>query len=262
VNVEKELHLRSACRFDLNMPDIILPQIFSDHDEIRSGMSTRLGSPSRTGFEMNLSYHRGDDTRAVTNNREIFFSQIGIDTKWLAVPFQCHSTEVLRVDTPGEYQNYDALITDQKHVAVAVTVADCVPILLFDPVNKVIGAVHAGWKGTAHSIGMCAVSSMMKEYGTNPAKLLVFIGPSAGVCCYEVSEDVAVMFRNKIVSSDNNKVFIDLKQENSQNLQEAGVLAANIEISSYCTICDPVLFHSHRRNGSKAGRMMAAICLI
>ncbi len=89
----------------------------------------------------------------------------------------------------------------------------------------------------------------------------VFIGPSAGLCCYEVGEEVAVKFENKIVSYKNMKVFIDLKKENALQLQKHGLTNGNMEISKHCTICEKQLFHSYRRDGKHTGRMMAVICL-
>lgn len=241
---------------------IILPKIFSGILNVRSGMSTKIGKESNTEFEMNLSYNVGDDPMRVGRNRKIFFEQVGISEHDLAIPLQCHSNNVLKVDTQGEYRESDALITNTTHVALVVTVADCVPILLFDPINKVIGAVHAGWRGTVGLVVKRAVEKMKTEYRTDSAQMLAYIGPSAGVCCYEVGGEVAVMFGNKVVPYDNKKIFIDLKKENTHQLQQQGVLESNIEVSTSCTICEKELFHSYRRDGRNSGRMMAVICMI
>jgi polyphenol oxidase len=244
-----------------NVP-VILPKLFSGFPELKSGMSTRLGSRSRTGFEMNLSLNVGDDPSAVMENRKRFFSQVGVKVDRLAVPLQCHSNEVFKADLPGEYQKCDALITNLRNVALAITVADCVPVLLFDPIRHAVGAVHAGWKGTAHSIVERAITKMKEEYGTNPENLLVFVGPSAGSCCYEVGEEVAVMFRKKIVPYGTGKILLDLKEENRRQLQHQGIPAGNIEVNESCTICEKEMFHSYRRDGARSGRMMAVICII
>ena len=228
---------------------------------MRSGMSTKIGDTSRHGFEMNLSYNVGDDPVNVEMNRKSFLSLLGISSSELAIPHQSHSENVRKVDTPGEYENCDALITDTTGVALLVTVADCVPILLFDPIQNVIGVVHAGWRGTANAIVQRAVYKMQEEFKTNAENMLVFIGPSAGACCYEVSEEVAVKFANKIVPYNSIKIFVDLKKENASQLKQLGVVTGNIEISVHCTICEKQLFHSFRRDGKSAGRMMAVICL-
>jgi YfiH family protein len=225
-------------------------------------MSTRLGAKIDNSFGMNFSYKVGDKTSIVTKNRKIFFSQLGISLSELAIPHQCHSDIVRRVDAPGEYYKCDGLITNIQHVALVITIADCVPILLYDPIQKAIGAIHAGWKGTASSIVERAVERMKQEYKTDPSHLLAFIGPSAGVCCYEVGEEVAVMFGNKVVTYHSKNAFIDLKEENKLQLQEQGVQGRNIEVSKHCTICEKQLFHSYRRDGKKAGRMIATICIM
>ena len=240
---------------------VIAPKIFSGYPEIRSGMSTKLGRKSQAGFEMNLSYKVGDDPATVEINRATFFSQFEIYNSEVAIPLQFHSANVCRVDKPGEYNNCDALITNASGVALVITVADCVPILLFDPIQKVIGIVHAGWKGTANAIVKRAIYKMQEEFKTETENVLAFIGPSAGVCCYEVSEEVAVKFENKIVPYDKAKIFVDLKKENAFQLQRQGVVPGNIEISELCTICEKQLFHSYRRDGKSAGRMMAVIYL-
>jgi hypothetical protein len=240
---------------------IIVPKIFSGYPNVRSGMSTKKGGGKNTGFEMNLSYLVGDEPEKVEVNRTAFFSQFGISKNELAVPLQSHSDNVRRVEVPGEYENCDGLMTNARGLSLVVTIADCVPILLFDPINNVIGAVHAGWRGTAKSIIKKALIAMQEEYNIGIKEVRAFIGPSAGLCCYEVSEEVAVKFANKIVSYDTTKAFIDLKKENALQLQEQGLVPGNIEVSKHCTICEKQLFHSFRRDGKRAGRMMALICL-
>jgi len=261
VSEEQEQSLKSGFPSKRDHLRIISPQIFADVSEIRAGMSTKLESdPDRT-FGMNLSYRVGDDPSLVKKNRDAFFARMDIVESELAVPLQCHSQRVLRVDKPGEYEGCDALVTNQMHLALAVVVADCVPLLLVDPVHHAVGAVHAGWRGTAGKIVPRAVEKMKTEYQTDPEQLKVFIGPSAGKCCYEVGEEVAVMFGDKLVSYSKKKYFLDLKGENEAQLRQQGVDARNIEMSDSCTICERQVFHSYRRDGKSSGRMMAVIYL-
>jgi polyphenol oxidase len=261
VEKQPERRLKYDFQYEENN-GIILPQIFRNNPELSAGMSTILDGECKSAYGMNLSYNVGDDPSNVKRNRDLFYSRLHISGEQLAIPLQCHSDTVLKIDTPGEYGQCDALITNVKRIALVVTVADCVPILLFDPVNKAIGAVHAGWRGTAGQIVKRTVVKMTSEYQTDPSRLLAFIGPSAGVCCYEVGEEVAVMFKNKIVSYSGNSVFVDLKEENKLHLQQEGTLVDHIEVSKFCTICEKELFHSFRRDGKKSGRMMATICMI
>lgn len=197
---------------------VIVPKIFSEYPEVRSGMSTKLGGKNRDSFEMNLSYNVGDDPAIVEMNRATFFSQFGISNSELAIPLQSHSENICSVNTPGEYEDCDALITNTKGLALIITIADCVPILLFDPIQNAIGVVHAGWRGTANAIVKRALYKMKEEFRTDIKNVLAFIGPSAGVCCYEVSEEVAVKFKNKIVPYNKTKAFVDLKKENAFQL--------------------------------------------
>jgi YfiH family protein len=262
VSVGKERRLKSGFQSDREDMTVILPKIFSGISKVRAGMSTRIGNESDAEFGINLSYNVGDNPTRVGRNRRIFFAQVGISEHDLAIPVQCHSNNVLKVDTPGEYRECDALITNTIHVALVVTVADCVPILLFDPINRAVGAIHAGWRGTIGLIVKRAVEKMKAEYSTDPAQMLAYIGPSAGVCCYEVGGEVAVMFGNKVVPFNKKKTFLDLKKENMFQLMQLGVLASNFEVSSSCTICERKMFHSFRRDGRKAGRMMAVISMM
>jgi polyphenol oxidase len=259
VNIEKGRRLKSDFLSHNAAMSIIRPEIFLSNSEVLAGMSTKMGVGSNDGFGMNMSYKVGDDPVNVEKNRKRFYSRFGISENNLAVPLQCHSNNVLRIDSPGEYSDCDALITNAKLLALAVTVADCVPILLFDPMTKIIGAVHAGWRGTGEKIVQRTIEKMKAEYHTDPAHIHVFIGPSAGVCCYEVGGEVAVMFIDKTVPYKK-KMFLDLKKENMDQLVQLGVFERNIEVSTSCTICEKELFHSFRRDGKKAGRMMAFIC--
>ena len=239
---------------------IIRPAIFSQDTAIRSAMSTKRGHVDDSSSEINHSRSGGPFPKEEWS-RKSFVGFFGITEQELAVPRQTHSGNVRTVERPGEYENCDALITNVPHVAVIVVVADCVPILLYDPVHVAIGAVHAGWRGTVQGIVRNAIEKMHADFKSEPVDIHAFIGPSAGVCCYEVGEEIAVKFNNKIVSCSHSKVFVDLKMENADQLRQGGLEPGNIEISKHCTICEDSLFHSFRREGKNAGRMTAFICL-
>ncbi len=233
--------------------EIIIPNIFKEMPELNAAISTKLLDEEET--------FATKDSKDAEKINVKFLSRLNLTEKQLAIPKQSHSNNVVNVNTPGKYSECDALITDRKRLALAVSVADCVPILLYDPIKKVIGAVHAGWKGTASKIVKRTIEKMKIEFNASPENLFVFIGPSAGACCYEVGEGVAVMFDNKNVYLHGKKMFVDLKGENKLQLEESGVVSEKIEVSSQCTICEERLFHSYRRDGKKAGRMKAIIYL-
>jgi hypothetical protein len=208
---------------------------------------------------MNLSFNVGDDPANVRRNRDIFFGALGISPGQVAIPRQVHGTSVRRVDGPGDYQETDALISSERGLFLCISVADCVPILLFDPVRNAVGAVHAGWRGTASAIALAAVEAMHAGFGTLPADLIASIGPSAAGCCYRVGADVASRFPPAFVRVERGESYVDLKGVNRDQLLNAGLRPGNVELSPYCTISDSLLFHSYRRDGAKSGRMMGVI---
>jgi YfiH family protein len=210
---------------------------------------------------MNLSFRVGDDPGNVAANRGIFFGSLGIPLDRLVLPGQVHGDSVKRAERPGEYPETDGIICRTPGVYLCVSVADCVPILLHDPRTGACGAVHAGWKGTAATIVSKAVRLLVSTYGVHPSDLLAYIGPSASTCCYAVGSDVAGRFVPEAVRDHEGETFVDLKKANRRQLLESGLLPRRIETSPFCTISDSTLFHSHRRDALKSGRMMAVMGL-
>jgi len=198
----------------------------------------------------------------VEENRRRFFGSLGVDPQRLAVPHQCHSDNILFVTHPGEYDSCDGLLTIAPNLPLVITVADCLPVVLFDSGKGVLGHVHAGWRGTAASIVRKAVTMMSNDFGSSPGTMVAYLGPSAGVCCYEVGEEVADRFLPSQLETRDGKLFLDLKKANMDQLLECGLQLRNIEVSTFCTICTPELFHSYRRNRDKSGRMMAVVNIV
>jgi len=209
---------------------------------------------------MNLSFSVGDEEKNVRENRKRFFAEVDIPLTRIALPKQIHSDIVRIVTEPAEYEACDALITKEKNLFLVITIADCLPILLFDPVTSSIGIVHAGWRGSEMRILSKVVRVLSSEFGVLSKNLLAYVGPSAGVCCYEVGEEVAEKFDMKYLDrTKGTKPHLDLKQFNKDLRLEAGIQKKNIEVSPDCTICKPELYHSYRRDKEKSGRMMAGI---
>jgi polyphenol oxidase len=224
-------------------------------------MSTRLGGVSPEPFGMNLSLRVGDDQKNVGENRAIFFGSLGFDHRSIVYPHQSHSDNIQVVAQPGEFESCDGTITASTNLPLVVTIADCVPVALFEPTKGVVGLVHAGWRGTAQSIVSKAIEIMRERFGTSPVDLVAFLGPSAGGCCYEVGPEVAEAFSEIHLEHRGKAMFLDLKRANVDQLLGSGLNPQNIEVSEFCTICNPSLFHSHRRDKERSGRMMAAIVL-
>jgi len=241
---------------------IINSTLLSRYSALRCGISTRQGGVGRDRYKLNLSFNVGDVLSNVRKNREIFFSKLDINQNQLAIPKQVHQDSVKRVFKPGVYKSCDALVTNEAGIFLVVTIADCLPILLYDPEIKSIGIVHAGWRGSMLRILEKTIRCMNIEFSSKTKNIITFIGPSVGVCCYEIGEEVARKFDSKyLIRRDNGNIHLDLKGFNKDILMLQGVSKQNIEISDYCTICNPNLFHSYRREGKKSGRMMAVIGL-
>jgi len=177
---------------------------------------------------------------------------------------QIHSDRIERVDGGRGYLGEgDALVTDRPGVLIGVRTADCVPILIADPERQTVAAVHAGWRGTVEGIAVKAVSRLTHEYGSKPEDLHAALGPSIGPCCYEVGPEVAARFRPWLSDlPDGKRVHLDLTEVTQRQLTQAGLNTANIYAGSPCTHCRPSELHSYRRDGPKAGRMIAAIGIL
>ena len=241
---------------------LIHSEKLSGYPSVRFAMSTRIGGVSPEPLGMNLSYRVGDDPANVAENRRRLFGALGFTESGSAIPHQCHSSNVQIISAPGEYQACDGLITGIVGLPLVVTVADCLPIVLFEPKSRAIGLVHSGWRGTTQGIGAEAVGLMTKHWGVTGSEIVAYLGPSAGVCCYEVGGDVAQLFSLDEIEQRNDRLYLDLKKSNVAQLIGCGIKPGNIEVSPLCTICNPQLFHSHRRDRNKSGRMMAAVSLV
>ncbi len=241
---------------------ILKADCFKNFPSIQFGMSTRNGGMSPEPFGMNLSFSVGDAEENVRRNRELFFGALEIRLDELATQRQIHSGDVQVVRQPGNYHDCDAMITGQPRVFLCVSVADCVPVFLFDEKNKVVAGIHAGWRGTKAGIVSNSINLMKKEFGSDPAKIVAYIGPSASACCYEVGGEVASEFMSEFVIPRNGKVLLDLKAANAAQLVQSGVSSSSIEVSSLCTITETQLLHSFRRDGVHSGRMMGVIGLL
>lgn len=155
----------------------------------------------------------------------------------------------------------DGLSTDKAAARIAVKTADCVPILLADPVKRVVAAVHAGWRGTASGIASHSVTKMAERYGCRPADLLAALGPSIGPCCFEVDPDAGLRFQPIFPEREDldRRTTVDLREANRRLLIQAGLEPPNIASETPCTCCGGEEFHSWRRDRRPGERMFAVI---
>lgn len=234
--------------------------------------TTRLGGVSQGALaSLNIGAHRGDDRKNVEKNYEILTGALGIDPGCLVLTHQVHSDivrQVGRKDALGldhrDYPECDALITNEPGTALVVFTADCTPILLYDPVTGAVGAVHAGWRGTAAGIAEKTVLAMVAAYGCDPKNIRVAIGPNIAQCCFETDRDVPQAMLDALgeaaepyICQAGHKYYVNLKEINGLFLRRAGV--TDIEISPICTACQHHRFWSHRITGGQRGSQGAII---
>lgn len=243
------------------------------------GFSTRLGGVSEGIYaSLNLGLSRGDDRDKVMENYRRFTAAIGANLDGLVLSSQVHG-DVVRTVTTGDKgkgifvkcdYEADGLITDVPGLCLAVFSADCLPILLYDPVRRVVAAVHAGWRGTAMGIVTRAVEKMRDVYGSAPADILAAIGPGISKCCFETDEDVPNAMTEAMGAAalhamelrKSGKFHVDLKRLNALRLERAGLSAEHISISEDCTMCQHDKYWSHRYTRGQRGSQAAMIQLL
>jgi YfiH family protein len=238
---------------------IIRPSIFPKG--VIAGVSTRQGGVGPDLKGLNMSFNVGDNPDYVKRNRTMFLEELGISTSHLALPRQIHGSRVRHVEGGGEYPETDGLITRSRGTALGVSIADCVPVLVFDPVRHAAGAAHSGWRGTAAGVVREMLGMMVSSFESSVSDLFAYIGPSASACCYVVGGEVARLFPEEFARESDGEYLLDLKGVIRKQLTTAGVQQERIETSPHCTIMESTLFHSYRRDRERSGRMLAVIAL-
>lgn len=233
----------------------------------RHGFTTRAGGVSLgTYSSLNLGDKWGDDPKSVEENLRRVSREGRFAREKLFVVEQVHGRNVITLtgsEAPADVRTLqaDALVTRAPGLALGVRTADCVPILLADPEGRV-GAVHAGWRGTAVGVVSAAIDALV-ELGANPERIVAAIGPAICARCFEVGDEVVAQFEQvapaAIAREPGKKAHIDLAAANHLQLLDGGILPTNIWRSGRCTMHEPVDFFSFRRDG-KTGQQLAFIC--
>jgi len=229
--------------------------------------TTRIGGMSEAPFDtFNLGYGINDDEEAVKTNLEMLLNSAGLPV----APHQAsqeHGTASLICSGEGAIHpdGADILVACETDCPVAVRTADCLPVLLADPVNGIVAAVHAGWRGTAAGVVIRAVENMC-ECGADAASIHASLGPSIGPCCFEIGKDTADMLATSVSGAEqailrSQRPHADLPAINAMQLAKAGLEADRIESLHQCTCCHPDLFFSYRRDRGKTGRHLAVVAL-
>lgn len=239
-----------------------VPTIFTNFPGLIVAESTRHGGISPVPFaSLNLGFNTEDAAENVTENRRRFFDAIGASPDRFASSHQVHGTEVLHTTEPGRFEGYDALITNQPGLLVGVSVADCVPILVYDGGNKAVAAVHAGWRGTLGGIVAETLSRMQQQFGTQPSQCYAYVGTCIDAISFEVGPEVAEQFAPdfKRMDAGTGKGYVDLKAANVKNLTDFGIPPAQIGLSPFSTVLDNDDYFSYRAERGQTGRMLAVI---
>lgn len=280
---------------------------FQQFSNLTHGIFMRHGGYSEAPYEsLNTlgSLRGGDNLENVVHNRQLILQTLDLSNYPCATLWNVHGADVMVFDrietwrtdwanasyyhqawTTEEIHKADAILTRERGVALALSFADCVPILLHDPVQQVIGIAHGGWRGTARGVVFATIEMMGERFGSQSQDIHVGIGPAIGPCCYEVSETVQDLFTGKqsfentptnlryhgsvresaIFSTvrlpDKDSLRVDLAATNHKQLLMAGILPEHIEIVGICTSCNREHFFSHRGENSKTGRFPTIIAL-
>lgn len=237
------------------------PQIFNSEEGIVAGFSTRTGGVSEAPYTtLNLGLSTNDDKEAVLENRRRLFEAVGFSINDLAITGQVHGTELIDVDKPGLFVGYDAIVTKTPGIMLCLSAADCASVLISDAKNGVIGACHAGWRGTVGQIVTKTIDAML-ERGASISPLRAYISPCISAENFEVGVEVAERFDPEFVRTipGKTKPHVDLKQAIKTQLLDHGVSEAAIETSQHCTFADRKRFFSHRAEKGKTGRHMGFI---
>lgn len=267
-------------------------------DFIYHGFSTKLGGVSddfmtfddetgirdslRTSFKgfMNLGFNQEKNPENVLQNFDIISNAIGFTKDSIVLPNQQHTIAVRKVGKANKGEGIftekptdpvDAQITDEEGVTLLIYGADCPTVFFADPVKRAIGIAHSGWKGTYHNISGAVIDRMVTEYSCNPADIRAVIGPHIGQECYEIGEDVAVKFKERMdlerdLPSDvlqrgkeQGKYYLSMKAVIIHDLLKAGLQSDHVTSSDFCTKCNKAILYSNRNEGTSRGSLAGMI---
>jgi YfiH family protein len=249
-------------------PFIGIPALYAFPD-LTHGFTTRFGGVSTGDYAtLNLNFNRPDPESNVKKNYDILSDELGVPLNNMVLSHQVHDKKILEVRKEHKgmgiirersYNSIDGLVTQETRLMLVTYYADCVPIYFYDPVNKVIGLSHSGWRGTLLNIGGETLRVMKESYGCSPENVFVAFGPHIKTCCFEVDQDVADVFLSTYAWAENyitkraDKWIIDLEGIIIQNLIKQGVSEEKVSGCRICTKCNSDVFFSHRGSQNQTG---------
>lgn len=250
----------------------LLSKAFDTTNLVRHGFTGRQGGVSHGKVHgLNLGFRVGDDPESVRENYRLVAEDLQLPVTQMVLSKQSHTDNIRMVTQAdagkgifkeSDIEDTDGLITNLVGIPLMIFTADCIPLLLLDPVKKVIAAIHAGWRGTVKGIGGKAVTMMQEHFGSNPAHILAAIGPGIGPCCFTFDQKDADVFpQSYITPKTDSKVLIDLWAMNRDQLLLKGLLPHHIDQSGVCTVCHADRYYSYRTHKDRTGRQGAVMML-
>ena len=241
-------------------------KLLAPYNNLIHAFTTRLDGVSTYGN--NLAYHVNDNSKQVDQNHNRLATYLQYPLKHLVHMNQIHGDKIISINRNHDFKETptcDALITQEKQTPLMVMVADCIPILLYDPIQKVIAVVHAGRAGVFTNILSKTIKKMKNEYECETKDIIVALGPSIHQCCYEVGSEVKheaeEIGLEYAIKTDNDHYYLDLISIVQQELSELRIKKNNIETSEYCTTCNTDTFYSYRAEKNSCGRFAGVIML-
>lgn len=246
---------------------------FEKYSFLSHAFSTRFGGVSKNEFRsMNFYLSGSESAENVEENYRIFCNALGYDKSKLVRSLQVHGDKIKVIgdeDVKNRKLNFsgiDGFITDVPGVVLKTSHADCCPVYMFDPVKKIVGLAHAGWRGTVSKIAENLARNFTEKFGSEKENLICALGPCIGKCCFEVGEDVknefaALNLGMAFEKIENDKFKIDIKETNKRILENFGIPSENIVKSDICSCCNKDWLFSHRATGGKRGNNAALITM-
>lgn len=239
------------------------------HPNILHTFTTRHDGVSKHPFQSNnIAFHVGDDEEDVRTNQLLLANLIGYDLNGLTHMRQIHSDTIVIVDETCTFERppeCDALITDLIERPLMVMTADCTPILLFDPIKRIVAAIHAGRAGAFQDIVTKTITKMQEHFACDPVDIIAVLGPSIGSCCYEVDnkieEEASSRGLGLAIKKESDRYFLDVNAILKKQLSEVGILPTNLEEVDLCSSCHNDILFSYRADGKRTGRMAGIIGL-
>ena len=242
---------------------LLSPAPFGSLDGIAAGFTTREGGVSQAPYgSFNLGMSSGDDPAAVAENRRRLLAALGFGPDALALAGQVHGADVRTVDAGGLHERCDGLVTTRPGLLLGIVAADCAPVVFADPVARVVGACHSGWRGTEANIVRETVRAMV-DLGAEPERMRAAVGPCISAEHFEVGEEVAEQFDDAFVvrRDDWPRPHVDLRGVLAAQLAEAGIPPDQAAIDRHCTVADNDRFFSYRTEGAASGRLLGFVGL-